>query len=273
MSVFSDEELRYLLGEGRRLARLATVGRDGTPHVAPVGWSYNPDQDTIDIGGHSLEQTKKYRDVARSGRAAVVIDEVLPPWRPRGVEVRGWAEALEQPTTLIRVHPERIVSWGLHSDRLGDRNARTVGHKQSTMSTAGRASTTVTLAEHEWRPVDPSNPHGPRMATLWGDPASGPYGALLRVPAGFESPMHSHSSDERVVVIQGTSIHWTEDESRDSAQRLAAGSYMTMPAGVNHVSAGDPDQECIEFITQEGRFDFTLAPAAWDLPLPRVPPE
>src|SRR4051812_9433964 len=83
MSVFSQEELRYLLSEPR-LARLATVGPDGTPHVAPVGWSYNRDQDSIDIGGKRLEATKKYRDVARSGRAAVVIDDVLPPGSPAG---------------------------------------------------------------------------------------------------------------------------------------------------------------------------------------------
>ena len=38
-SVFSEAELAYLEG-GRRLARIATVGRDGTPHVVPVGmWS------------------------------------------------------------------------------------------------------------------------------------------------------------------------------------------------------------------------------------------
>lgn len=36
MSAFTDSELRYLLGE-RRLARVATVGKDGTPHVVPVG--------------------------------------------------------------------------------------------------------------------------------------------------------------------------------------------------------------------------------------------
>lgn len=70
MSVFTHEELRYLLSE-RRLARLATVGPDGTPHVAPVGWSYNRDHDSIDIGGRRLEATKKYRDVARTG---------APPW-------------------------------------------------------------------------------------------------------------------------------------------------------------------------------------------------
>ena len=118
MSVFSDAELTYLQGE-RRLARLATVGRDGTPHVVPVGWSYNSALDTIDIGGRSLERTKKYRDVSRSGRAAVVIDDLasINPWRPRAVEIRGRAEALGQPAPLIRIHPERIVSWGLEGER------------------------------------------------------------------------------------------------------------------------------------------------------------
>ena len=124
MSAFTEEELRYLTGE-RRLARLATVGKDGTPHVAPVGWTYNAELGAIDIGGHDMANTKKYRDVRRTGRAAVVIDEVLLPWRPRGIEVRGRAEAVDGERPLIRIHPERIVSWGI-SDRHG-RSARSVG--------------------------------------------------------------------------------------------------------------------------------------------------
>jgi pyridoxamine 5'-phosphate oxidase family protein len=122
-SVFSDAELRYLTG-GRQLGRIATVGADGTPHVVPVGWIYNAARDTIDVGGNELEGTKKFRDVARSGRAAIVIDDVesVDPWRPRGVEVRGRGEAIMLPTPLIRLHPERIVSWGLGQAR----SARTV---------------------------------------------------------------------------------------------------------------------------------------------------
>ena len=114
MSAFSETELAYLQGE-RRLGRLATVGADGTPHVAPVGWSYNPELDTIDIGGREFERSKKYRDVRRSGRAAIVIDDLasVDPWRPRGVEVRGRAEALSAPRPMIRIHPDRIVSWGI----------------------------------------------------------------------------------------------------------------------------------------------------------------
>ncbi|HEY3095651.1 MAG TPA: PPOX class F420-dependent oxidoreductase [Acidimicrobiia bacterium] len=113
MSAFTPRELAYLQGE-RRLARIATVDKNGTPHVAPVGWSYNADREAIDVGGHSLEQTKKYRDVRATGRAAIVIDDLAStdPWRPRGVEVRGRAEALDRPP-LIRIYPERVVSWGL----------------------------------------------------------------------------------------------------------------------------------------------------------------
>lgn len=123
MSAFTPGELAYLHGE-RRLARLATVGPDGTPHVVPVGWAHNPELDTIDVGGRDFAATKKFRDVARSGKAAIVVDDVLPPWQPRGIEVRGPAEALDGPVPLIRIHPKRIVSWGLENGR---RQARGVG--------------------------------------------------------------------------------------------------------------------------------------------------
>jgi pyridoxamine 5'-phosphate oxidase family protein len=127
MTLFTDKELAYLEG-GRRLARIATVGKDGTPHVVPVGWSYNSADATIEIGGLDLEQTKKFRDIRQNGRAAIVIDDIasVDPWRVRGVEVRGRAEALSQPLPLIRIHPERVVSWGIESDALGKRSARTI---------------------------------------------------------------------------------------------------------------------------------------------------
>ena len=123
MSVFRESELRYMAG-GKQLGRIATVGADGTPHVVPVAWIYNAVRDTIDIGGHELAETKKFRDVARSGRAAIVIDDIGTgdSWQPRGIEIRGRGEAIAMPTPLIRIHPERIVSWGLE----GGRSARTV---------------------------------------------------------------------------------------------------------------------------------------------------
>jgi pyridoxamine 5'-phosphate oxidase family protein len=120
VSVFSDAELDYL--GSQRLGRLATVGQDGMPHVVPVAFRYNPDVDSVDIGGHDFAKGKKFRDVQRMGVAALVVDDVLPPWQPRAVEVRGRASALETggkaimegfDDPIIRITPGRIVSWGL----------------------------------------------------------------------------------------------------------------------------------------------------------------
>ncbi len=129
MSAFTDRELEYL-GERRpeRLGRIATVGKDGTPHVVPVGWRFNNELDTIDVGGMNLARTKKFRDVRRSGRASIVIDDLIStdPWQPRGIEVRGRAETIEGERPRIRIHPERIVSWGLEDANFTRRHARSV---------------------------------------------------------------------------------------------------------------------------------------------------
>jgi pyridoxamine 5'-phosphate oxidase family protein len=129
MSAFTQNEVEYL-GERRpeRLARIATADRDGTPHVVPVAWRFNAELDTIDVGGMNSTRTKKFRDVRRSGRAAIVIGDLAStdPWQPRGIEVHGRAVAIEGERSLIRIHPERIVSWGLESEALGERHSRAV---------------------------------------------------------------------------------------------------------------------------------------------------
>ena len=123
MSVFTDKELAYLAGQ--RLGRIATVGPDGQPHVVPTSFRYNPDHDAIEVGGMRMSQTKKARDVRRTGRASIVIDDVLPPWQPRMIEVRGTAEVIDSggkafgenfEDTIVRIKPARIISFGIDSD-------------------------------------------------------------------------------------------------------------------------------------------------------------
>lgn len=112
---FSAAELAYLLGE-RRLGRLATADAAGRPHVVPVGWRYDEATGCIVISGRAFATTKKCRNVLANPQAAFVVDDVLPPWRPRCVAVQGPAEAVEAPPggeASIRIRPEAIVSWGL----------------------------------------------------------------------------------------------------------------------------------------------------------------
>ena len=122
MSVFEDEEIEYL--KSQLLGRLATVGSDGQPHVVPVSFRYNAQLDTIDIGGHDFARRKKYRDVQRNPRVALIVDDMVSvnPWRPQGIEVRGEAEVLSSggealgpgfAPEMFRIRPQRIVSWGI----------------------------------------------------------------------------------------------------------------------------------------------------------------
>src|SRR5512139_1826210 len=123
MNRFTKQEIEYL--QSQRLGRLATVNSRGDLHVVPVGFRYNPEQDKIDIGGHNIVGTKKYRDALRHGRVAFVVDDVLPPWRPRFVEVRGTVQAVAEggrainegfAPEILRITPTYIVSIGINDD-------------------------------------------------------------------------------------------------------------------------------------------------------------
>ncbi len=112
--VFAPSEIAYLTGQ--RLGRLATVQEDGTLQVSPVGFSYNADTETIDIRGYNLAKSQKYRNIGHNGRAAFVVDDVpsVDPWRVRCIEIRGVAEAIDEGGgPLIRIHPKRIISFGI----------------------------------------------------------------------------------------------------------------------------------------------------------------
>jgi pyridoxamine 5'-phosphate oxidase family protein len=117
----NDAEREYL--STQPLGRLATIAPDGTLQNNPVSFRYNPETATIDIGGHHMGATRKFRNVAAGGEVAFVVDDIasVQPWSVRGLEIRGHAEALvDQPPPgpgfsgeLIRVHPRRIIAWGL----------------------------------------------------------------------------------------------------------------------------------------------------------------
>jgi pyridoxamine 5'-phosphate oxidase family protein len=144
MSMFTTAEIEFL--RTQPLARLATVGADGRPQVKPVGFLLDTDTDELVIGGYAgsgMATSKKFRDVAATGSVALVVDDVaqIDPWTPRGVEIRGRAEArtaggaeigrrlgasFDFDPAWILVRPSRIVSWGIDGSSY-EVSARDVG--------------------------------------------------------------------------------------------------------------------------------------------------
>jgi pyridoxamine 5'-phosphate oxidase family protein len=128
----TELERAYLAGQ--HLGRLATVASDGEPQNNPVAFRWNAESATIDIGGYRMGATRKFRNVAANGRVAFVVDDIasVQPWKVRGVEIRGWAQALvdvDPPMPnfsreIIRITPRRVLSWGLEEGdiRMNARN-------------------------------------------------------------------------------------------------------------------------------------------------------
>jgi pyridoxamine 5'-phosphate oxidase family protein len=120
--MFTDNELAYLAAQ--RLGRLATAQPGGTLQNSPVTFGWNAANQTIDIGGHNMAASQKFKNVARGSKVAFVVDDIksFQPWQVRCLEIRGTAEAIEQPVDsaapvgdgpIIRIHPKRIISWGI----------------------------------------------------------------------------------------------------------------------------------------------------------------
>jgi pyridoxamine 5'-phosphate oxidase family protein len=123
MTEFSEAERAYLASQ--RLGRMATVDPHGQPQANPVGY-FVQDDGTILVGGLAMGTTKKWRNLQRNPKVALVVDDVVSvrPWRVRGVDIRGEAELLVGPHDLgphfseevIRIHPRRVHSWGLEEE-------------------------------------------------------------------------------------------------------------------------------------------------------------
>jgi PPOX class F420-dependent enzyme/OxyR family protein len=132
MVSFSEEELKFILSN--EVCRLATVSKDGKPHVVPVCYIYANNAFYIftDYG------TKKYYNIKNNPNVALVIDVYRAPWN-KAVAIEGKAEILERgeeykeiykkfyekflwvrkdpwnegEAPLIKVIPEKKISWGL----------------------------------------------------------------------------------------------------------------------------------------------------------------
>jgi pyridoxamine 5'-phosphate oxidase family protein len=125
--VLTEAEIAYL--SGQPLGRLATVSPDGRPQVNPVGFRYDAELGVVDIGGHNMAASKKYRNVSAGSRAALVVDDLVSrrPWQVRGIEIRGDAEVLHRQEPqgpgfapeVIRIHPRRVISWGVEPGEQG----------------------------------------------------------------------------------------------------------------------------------------------------------
>ena len=116
MAKFTSAQIKYL--KSQRLGRLATLRPDGTLQNNPVGFAFDEETGTFEIGGLNMGESQKYKNVVANGQVAFVVDdlETVDPWKPRMVEVRGTAEPIpndDPRKSTVRIQPNRVISFGI----------------------------------------------------------------------------------------------------------------------------------------------------------------
>ena len=111
-------------------------------------------------------------------------------------------------------------------------------------------------ADLKWTDLDPTGAPGVKVADLWGNHATVPFGAFFKLPAGFAVPLHRHTSDMKVVIVSGTYVQAPDGKPEF---RIGPGSYFLQPGGnYRHTTSCDPASECVFFVESKGKFDLTL---------------
>ncbi len=136
LAMSKQERDDFLASE--RTCRVASIGRDGSPHVTPLWFAW----DGSALWLTSIVRSQRWTDLQRDSRVSVIVDAGGPFTELRGVELRGRAEVvgevprtgepvpeLETPERLfadkyaggrvhhdgrhawLRVAPAKIVSW------------------------------------------------------------------------------------------------------------------------------------------------------------------
>jgi hypothetical protein len=112
----------------------------------------------------------------------------------------------------------------------------------------------IPASDLKWGDLDPAGAPGVKVVDLWGDHQTGPFGALLKLPAGFSVPLHTHTHAMKVVFVSGTYIQAPEGKPE---VRLGPGSYMMQPGGdYRHTTSCDPASDCVFFVESNGAFDL-----------------
>ncbi len=115
----SEEEVRAFLAEGTRTGKLATVRKDGSPHVVPIWFVLDGDA----LVFTTAADTVKGRALRRDGRACICVDLEEPPYAY--VQVSGQVE-LSEDLEEMRVWATRIAAR-----YEGEENAESFGRRNA----------------------------------------------------------------------------------------------------------------------------------------------
>ena len=127
---------------------------------------------------------------------------------------------------------------------------------QSALSVENTNSAIADPLTVTWKPLE-GIPKGAEVAVLSGNPATGASEVMIRLPAGYLFPHHSHTSREVLFWGEGEFTYIADDGTK---QTLEPDSYLNLPSGTKH-SVVCGQQPCLVYARYEEPFDLLLSPA------------
>jgi quercetin dioxygenase-like cupin family protein len=108
---------------------------------------------------------------------------------------------------------------------------------------APEAVSMVTLAaDTEWAPINPEDPEGMQWSVIDGNPGEGAFVGLVKMPAGYATPVHSHPANFLGVALAGTALN---GRSAEDHRLIPPGTVWTEPAGEVHFTGCTEEADCI----------------------------
>jgi PPOX class probable F420-dependent enzyme len=127
----SNKEIKKFLTKGTFTAKIATVKKDGSPHVVPIWFVLDDEQSDRkgkkmgDIIFTTYKDSLKARNIDRDNRVSVCIDDQTPQYS--FVTIRGSAK-------IFRYKQNELLKWATKIARryMGRSNAKAYGERNST---------------------------------------------------------------------------------------------------------------------------------------------
>ena len=100
----------------------------------------------------------------------------------------------------------------------------------------------------KWK--DDATHPGIQTAAVQGDPSKGAAKFFVKLPSGFDVPLHHHTADHWALVITGTMVF---NDGQDHT--LPAGSYFTFTGKKQHTTKCTDPSGCTIFVDSHGKWD------------------
>lgn len=162
-------------------------------------------------------------------------------WVETMIESRNWCSCALLADLVLLVASAKAV--------IADANSQPISF--------GADQSIIDLNRLRWAPLKAEGvAPGPQIAVLRGSMSAGPVEVLLKLPAHYTFPTHSHTSDETYVWIQGPFTYVNLD---GRSAKLSGQTFIGLPGNVPHALVCG-SQPCVLYVRYSRTFDMKVYP-------------